>query len=115
MDEVASQAASTADASRYAASDTRDPNALEKQIVEVSLSTNVLSRFTAYVAVDRSEVVNKGGQQERVVQPVEAPDGTAARPKAPDSRRTSAYRVGLPRESRISRACTDLMLLMLFP
>ena len=33
--------------------------------------------------------------------PVDAPDGTAARPKAPDSSRTSTSTVGLPRESRI--------------
>src|ERR1700704_2253695 len=38
--------------------------------------------------------------------PVEAPDGTAARPDAPPSRTTSTSTVGLPRESRISRACT---------
>src|SRR5690606_31105781 len=36
--------------------------------------------------------------------PVEAPEGTAARPRVPSSSRTSASTVGLPRESRISRA-----------
>ena len=51
------------------------PKDLAKQIVDVSLATNVLSRFTAYVAVDRSEIVNKGGRQQQVVQPVEMPDG----------------------------------------
>ena len=35
--------------------------------------------------------------------PVEAPDGTAARPSAPDSSPTSTSTVGLPRESRIWR------------
>src|SRR6185437_1817642 len=35
--------------------------------------------------------------------PVEAPEGTAARPMAPESRMTSASTVGLPRESMISR------------
>lgn len=53
----------------------KKPKDLAKQIVEVSLATNVLSRFTAYVAVDRSEVVNRGGRQQQVVQPVEMPDG----------------------------------------
>src|SRR5215472_4425747 len=38
--------------------------------------------------------------------PVEAPEGTAARPSAPPERSTSASRVGFPRESRISRAVT---------
>lgn len=53
----------------------KKPKPLAKEIVKVSLATNVLSRFTAYVAVDRSEVVNKGGKQRQVVQPVEIPDG----------------------------------------
>src|SRR4051794_29362090 len=38
--------------------------------------------------------------------PVDAPEGTAARPQAPDFRATSASTVGLPRLSRIWRAWT---------
>src|SRR3989440_10626968 len=38
--------------------------------------------------------------------PVEAPEGTAARPSAPPARRTSASTVGLPRESMTWRAWT---------
>src|SRR5437762_3144758 len=38
--------------------------------------------------------------------PVDAPDGTAARPDAPPSSATSTSTVGFPRESRISRPCT---------
>src|SRR5579862_1592677 len=45
-------------------------------------------------------------------EPVDAPDGTAARPLTPDSRTTSASMVGLPRESRISRAMTSTIALM---
>src|SRR3989442_566939 len=41
--------------------------------------------------------------------PVEAPEGTAARPHAPDSSWTSASTVGYPRESRISRAYTPVI------
>src|SRR5690606_24091336 len=44
--------------------------------------------------------------------PVEAPDGTAARPMAPDSSRTSHSTVGLPRESRISRPMMSTIALM---
>src|SRR4051794_9160974 len=44
--------------------------------------------------------------------PVEAPDGTAARPTAPSTSATSTSTVGLPRESRISRACTRVMFTM---
>src|SRR6187397_255173 len=43
--------------------------------------------------------------------PVEAPDGTAARPLAPDSSTTSTSTVGLPRESRIWRAWMEAMAL----
>ena len=38
--------------------------------------------------------------------PVDAPEGTAARPNAPDPSCTSTSTVGLPRESRIWRPCT---------
>src|SRR3546814_5375677 len=40
---------------------------------------------------------------------VDAPEGTAARPKAPDSRKMSTSTVGLPRLSRISRAWMSAM------
>src|SRR5258708_23084717 len=45
--------------------------------------------------------------------PVEAPLGTAARPAAPLDRVTSASMVGLPRLSRISRARTEMIVLMM--
>jgi Flp pilus assembly protein TadB len=48
---------------------------LENRIVETSLRFSVLSRFTAFVAVDRSEVVNTDGKVQRITQPVEAPAG----------------------------------------
>src|SRR2546430_13953191 len=44
---------------------------------------------------------------------VEAPHGTAARPAAPLERVTSASMVGLPRLSRISRARTEMIVLMM--
>src|SRR5690554_2389707 len=47
-------------------------------------------------------------------EPVDAPDGTAARPITPDSSKTSASTVGLPRESRISRAITSMIALIKF-
>lgn len=46
---------------------------LSKRIVETSLQFGVLSRFTAFVAVDRSEVVNPGGEVHKILQPVELP------------------------------------------
>jgi hypothetical protein len=60
---------------QYASGLARDASALMQQIVNVSLESHVLSRFTAYVAVDRAEIVNAGGQQQHILQPVEAPAG----------------------------------------
>jgi Ca-activated chloride channel family protein len=53
----------------------RDRKALERDIVATSLRFGVLCRFTAFVAVDRSEVVNPGGEVHGIVQPVEQPAG----------------------------------------
>jgi Ca-activated chloride channel family protein len=52
-----------------------DRTALEREIVTTSLRFGVLCRFTAFVAVDRSAVVNPGGQVHGIVQPVEQPAG----------------------------------------
>jgi Ca-activated chloride channel family protein len=54
---------------------TGDRAGLEREIVAASLRFGVLCRFTAFVAVDRSEVVNPGGQVHGIVQPVEQPQG----------------------------------------
>jgi len=51
---------------------------LERQIVQVSTQFSVLSRFTAFLAVDRSQVVNPGGVARQIVQPVELPAGWPA-------------------------------------
>jgi Ca-activated chloride channel family protein len=48
---------------------------LEADILSLSLRHGILSRFTAYIAVDRSEVVNAGGEVRRIVQPVDVPSG----------------------------------------
>ena len=58
-------------------------NGLEHEIVGISKRHNVLSRFTAFLAIDRSQVVNPGGNLRQVIQPVEDPagwDGLAAGP-----------------------------------
>ena len=62
---------------RYASGDRSDEK-LEAQIVATSLRFGVLCRFTAFVAVDRSAVVNQGGQSRTIVQPVELPQGWEA-------------------------------------
>jgi len=60
---------------RYVTSD--DPRAraeLERQLLGTSLTWGVLCRFTAFVAVDRAAVVNRGGNVHRVTQAVESTD-----------------------------------------
>ncbi len=52
-----------------------DPEELAHRIVQTSLESRVLSRFTAYVVVDRSQVVNPGGEVVSITQPVEMPQG----------------------------------------
>lgn len=47
---------------------------VEQRIVDTSLKFGVLSRFTAFVAVDQ-RVVNEGGTPRRVTQPVDMPSG----------------------------------------
>jgi Ca-activated chloride channel family protein len=64
---------------RYAAG---ERGTLEQQIVETSLRFGVLSRFTAFVAVDRVEVVNPGGEVTVKVQPVESAMRRDAEPEA---------------------------------
>lgn len=66
---------------RYAAAGASDRAALERTIVAVSLRHRVLSRFTAFVAVDR-EVVRPGGELRAIAQPVERPAGWVPRPEA---------------------------------
>ncbi|GAB3429768.1 VIT domain-containing protein [Actinophytocola sediminis] len=51
-----------------------DPAELEKRIVSTSLRYGVLSRFTAFVAIDE-RVVNESGRVHRVTQPVDLPSG----------------------------------------
>src|SRR6266540_3954630 len=68
---------------RYATGTAHDAD-LERRIVRTSLDFGVLSRFTAFVALD-TVVVNRDGRLHRVTQPVEVPQGwawPAAEPEA---------------------------------
>lgn len=54
-----------------------DPGAqasLKAQIIQISKEHTLLTKFTAFVVVDESEIVNKDGTSRTVVQPVEKPD-----------------------------------------
>jgi Ca-activated chloride channel family protein len=48
---------------------------LERELVAVSIRHQVLCRFTAYVAIDRSLAPKKTGKMHRIMQPVEMPAG----------------------------------------
>ncbi|HEX7704029.1 MAG TPA: VIT domain-containing protein, partial [Kofleriaceae bacterium] len=48
---------------------------LEVEIVTVSKQFTVLSRFTAFLAIDRAEIANPGGRIKQVVQSVDEPAG----------------------------------------
>lgn len=52
----------------------RDLQALQTRLVDTSLRFGVLCRFTAFVGVDASAVVNEGGRVHRIIQPVETPE-----------------------------------------
>jgi Ca-activated chloride channel homolog len=62
----------------YASQSAAGGQQLSQQIVAVSLEAHVLSRFTAYVAIDRSATVNRKGKPREIVQPVEMPAGWGA-------------------------------------
>ncbi|MFQ3580757.1 VWA domain-containing protein [Chloracidobacterium validum] len=46
---------------------------LKQTIIDLSISHSVLSRFTAFLVVDKKEIVNQGGKRLTYVQPVETP------------------------------------------
>ena len=60
---------------KTATSSRRKTSALCTPIVALSLRFGVLSRFTAYVAIDHAETANEGGKPHRITQPVESPQG----------------------------------------
>ena len=70
--------------------------------------------FITLILEDESEIecriltiFEAAGRDYVALLPVDAPEGTAARPTVPSSRVTSTSTVGLPRESNISRAFTS--------
>ncbi len=63
---------------RVAAGIVDDAGELQQEIVKVSLESGVLSRYTAFVAVDESEVINSEAPPMAIIQPVEMAAGWAA-------------------------------------
>jgi Ca-activated chloride channel family protein len=46
---------------------------LREEIIDLAIRHTLLTRFTSFVVVDESEIVNKGGELHKVVQPVHLP------------------------------------------
>ena len=67
----------------------------------------MLSRFTAYVAIDHAETANEGGKLHRITQPVESPQGWALQERAPLSMlrhpSVASYMSPMPAAARSSR------------
>jgi hypothetical protein len=80
------------------------------------MSSGAISSITALTAfstpLPRYRDLSPSRRSTASKAPVEAPEGTPARAIVPSSSATSTSTVGLPRESRISRAPTASMLAM---
>jgi Ca-activated chloride channel family protein len=81
---------------------------LEKRIVDTSLGFSVLSRFTAFVAVDRSQIVNGGGQVHRITQPVESPAGWAMSGTEDQDLQRSSFGYGRAETAKVPRISKKL-------
>src|SRR6516165_4198130 len=80
------------------------------------LSASKISELTASTAIRTPlpwyRLLSPSRSSTASCAPVEAPEGTAARPRQPSSSTTSTSTVGLPRESRISRARRSTIMVM---
>lgn len=52
---------------------TDEQDEIRKEIIALAVEHTLLTRFTSFVVVDESEIVNKGGEGHKVVQPVHLP------------------------------------------
>jgi hypothetical protein len=50
-----------------------EQNKIREEIIALAIQHTLLTRFTSFVVVDESEIVNKGGPVHKVVQPVQLP------------------------------------------
>jgi Ca-activated chloride channel family protein len=50
-----------------------DKNKIKQEIIALSVKHSILTRFTAFIAVDENEITNKDGSLRKVVQPVAEP------------------------------------------
>ncbi|MBV8880279.1 MAG: VWA domain-containing protein, partial [Planctomycetaceae bacterium] len=53
--------------------ETGEQDKIRKEIIRLAIEHTLLTRFTSFVVVDESEIVNKGGEGQKIVQPVQMP------------------------------------------
>ncbi len=53
---------------------------IKREIINIAVRHSLLTRFTAFLAVDECEIVNRGGRQLQQAQPVEMPAGWEMQP-----------------------------------
>jgi hypothetical protein len=85
-------------------------DAIKKEIVELAVAHTLLTRFTAFVVVDESEIVNEGGDVRKVVQPVHEPDRWEMekdQAQAPGSLASIATNFGSPAKSKLDDVFGD--------
>ena len=87
---------------RYAAGGQSFParEELEQEMIQLSKLFSVLCRFTAFVAVDRSEVANRTGYQQRVIQAVEQTESKKSSEAQPNTFAQTMTGVGRPPSAR---------------
>lgn len=73
-----------------------EPSKIRAEIVELAVAHTLLTRFTSFVVVDESEIVNKGGEGHQVVQPVHMPAKWEMEEGADATKNISASRSGAP-------------------
>ena len=59
---------------RYRLAQPGEQKKLYNEIVAIAVAHHLLTKFTAFVVVDESEIVNASGQNRKIVQPVQMPD-----------------------------------------
>lgn len=57
---------------------THPSHQIKSNIIKIAVGHSLLTKFTAFIVVDQSEVVNQDGTLRTIVQPVESPEGWAA-------------------------------------
>lgn len=81
---------------------------LKKQIVDIAVKHSLLTKFTAFVIVDESEVINKTGDMRKVVQPAEMPESWEMQSQAPLGAAATLGKMSLPAQGAAPAASAGI-------